>query len=138
MNKILFFLIFFLWTNLTYAAGYLKITCYSEDRTHVVLVEILKLTSGLEGHIRGREASVKETSGDYLLENSAEFVIIDKNNPRFARTGIGRFGSGSTIFPHDCIIHENSLTVKSKTEIKEKENNKKSNSGLKELLKKIY
>ena len=135
--KIIFFLIFFLWTNLTYGAGYLKLTCYSEDRTHVVLVEILKLTSGLEGYIRGREASVEETRGDYLLENSTEFVIIDKNNPRFARTGVGRFGSGSTIFPHDCIIHENSLMAKSETEIKEKVI-KKNESKIKSFLKKLY
>ena len=135
--KIIFFSIFFLWTNLTYAAGFLKITCYSEDRTHVVLVEIFKLASGLKGSIRGYDALVKETKGDYLLQNSAEFVIIDKYNPQFARTGIGQFGSSSTIFPHDCIVHENSLTIKSETKIKKK-TIKKNESKIKNLLKKLY
>ena len=135
--KIIIFLILFLWTNLTFAAGYLKVTCYSEDRSHVVIAEILKFKENLTGFIRGYDASVKETKGDYLLQNSAEFIIIDKNNPQFARTGDGKLGSGSTIFPHNCIVHENSLAVKSKDIVKQKVINKKK-SKIKDFLKKLY
>ncbi len=99
-----------LWCNNSLAMGKIFMTCYSTDRTHVVKIEIFKIGDKLSGYIRGYKAEVKFTSGDIILENSSEFIIIDRQNPNFARVGVGKMGSGSTLLPHDCMIHENSLS----------------------------